>query len=146
VDDAGTRRRRSFSLRETPRFALVLAAVTVALAGIVLVVSVLVYLEAREPIEEGAVDTSIRGNGFRGARVFVEAGCADCHTLASAGAVGTRGPNLDRHFKTHRHSYAYVVAQIANGGNGMPEFSERLTDQQIRDVATFVLEVAGGPR
>jgi len=38
------------------------------------------------------------------------------------------------------------VAQIANGGNGMPEFSERLTDQQIRDVATFVLEVAGGPR
>ena len=145
MDDAGTRRRRSFSLRETPRFALVLAAVTVALAGIVLVVSVLVYLEAREPVES-AVDTSVRGNGFRGARVFVEAGCADCHTLASAGAYGTRAPNLDRHFETHRHSYAFVVAQIANGGNGMPEFGERLTDQQIRDVATFVLEVAGGPR
>jgi mono/diheme cytochrome c family protein len=143
VVDAGPRRRRSFSLRETPRFALVLAAVTVALAGIVLVVSVLVYLEAREPADQGAVDASVQGDGFRGARVFVDAGCADCHTLASAGASGTRGPNLDRHFSTHAHSYGFLVAQISNGGNGMPAFGDRLSDQEIRDVATFVLEVAG---
>jgi mono/diheme cytochrome c family protein len=143
VVDAGPRRRRSFSLRETPLFALVLAAVTITLAGIVLAVSLLVYLEAREPADTGAVDVSALGNGFRGARVFVDAGCADCHTLSGAGAVGTRGPNLDRHFASHRHTFSFLVAQISNGGNGMPAFGDRLSDQQIRDVATFVLQVAG---
>ena len=141
--DAGPRRPRSFSLRNTPRFALLLAALTVTLAGIVLVLSVLVYLEAREPADTGATDSSARGDGFRGARIFVDAGCADCHTLATAGALGTRGPNLDRHFASHRHSFDFLVAQISNGGNGMPAFRDRLSDREIRDVATFVLGVAG---
>jgi mono/diheme cytochrome c family protein len=144
--DAGPRRPRSFSLKNTPRFALLLAAVTVTLAGIVLVLSILVYLEAREPADTRAIDTGARGDGFRGARVFVDAGCADCHTLASAGALGTGGPNLDLHFAGHRHSFGYVVAQVSNGGNGMPAYRDRLTDQQIRDVATFVLDVAGRSR
>jgi mono/diheme cytochrome c family protein len=39
-----------------------------------------------------------------------------------------------------------VVAQVSNGGNGMPAYRDRLTDQQIRDVATFVLDVAGRSR
>jgi mono/diheme cytochrome c family protein len=140
VVDAGPRRP---SLRKTPRFALLVAAVTVTLAGIVLVLSILVYLEAREPADTGATDSGARGDGFRGARVFVEAGCADCHTLESAGALGTGGPNLDVHFASHRHSFGYVVAQISNGSNGMPAYRDRLSDQEIRDVATFVLEVAG---
>jgi mono/diheme cytochrome c family protein len=134
--DAGPSRPRSFSLRNTPRFALLLAALTVTLAGIVLVLSVLVYLEAREPAETGAIDSGAR----------VDAGCADCHTLASAGALGRGGPNLDLHFGSHRHSFGYVVAQVSNGGNGMPAYRDRLTDQQIRDVATFVLDVAGRSR
>jgi mono/diheme cytochrome c family protein len=146
VVDAGPRRPRSFSLRNTPRFALLLAALTVTLAGIVLVLSVLVYLEAREPADTAAIDSDARGDGFRGARIFVDAGCADCHTLASAGALGTRGPDLDRHFATHRHSFEFLVTQISNGTNGMPAYRDRLTDQQIRDVATFVLEVAGRGR
>jgi mono/diheme cytochrome c family protein len=144
--DAGPRRPRSFSLRNTPRFALLLAALTVTLAGIVLVLSILVYLEAREPADTGAIDSGARGDGFRGARIFVDAGCADCHTLASAGSLGTVGPNLDRHFANHRHSFEFLVAQISNGGNGMPAFRGRLSDQEIRDVATFVLDVAGRSR
>jgi mono/diheme cytochrome c family protein len=142
VVDAGPRRQRSF-LRRTPRFALLLAALTVTLAGIVLVLSVLVYLEAREPADTRGIDSGTRGDGVRGARIFVDAGCVDCHTLASAGALGTRGPNLDRHFATHTHSFEFLVAQISNGGNGMPAYRNRLSNQQIRDVATFVVEVAG---
>jgi mono/diheme cytochrome c family protein len=145
VNDAGRRRRRSFRLRGTPRLALVLSAITVTLAAIVLGVSILVYLEAREPTETGALVETPRGNGFRGARVFVRAGCADCHTLATAGAGGTRGPNLDRHFETHSHSFDFLVAQISNGGNGMPAFRTRLSKREIRDVATFLVNVAGSP-
>jgi mono/diheme cytochrome c family protein len=143
VNDAGPRRRKSFGLRGTPWFALVAAAITVTLAGIVLAVSIVVFLEAREPAATDLSDDELRGNGFRGARVFVRADCANCHTLATAGATGTRGPNLDRHFATHRHSLGYLVAQIANGGNGMPAFRNRLSEQEIRDVATFLVNVAG---
>jgi cytochrome c6 len=144
VDDAGPRRRRSLSLRGTPWFALVAGAVTVVLAGIVLVISILVFLESREPT---ATDLDVpRGDGFRGARVFVRADCGSCHTLASVGAGGTRGPNLDRHFGSHPHSFSFLVAQISNGGNGMPAFRNRLSEQEIQDVATFLLNVAGrGP-
>jgi mono/diheme cytochrome c family protein len=145
VNDAGRRRRRSLGLRGTPWFALVVAAITVTLAGIVLAVSILVFLEAREPADTGALDEELRGNGFRGARVFVKANCANCHTLATAGATGTRGPNLDRHFSSHAHSVGFLVAQISNGGNGMPAFRDRLSEQEIRDVATFVVNVAGRP-
>jgi mono/diheme cytochrome c family protein len=143
VDDAGPRRRRMFGLRGTPWFALVVGAITVSLAGIVLAVSILVFLEAREPAATDASDEALRGDGFRGARVFVRADCANCHTLTTAGATGTRGPNLDRHFSTHAHSIGFLVAQISNGGNGMPAFRNRLTEQEIRDVATFIADVAG---
>lgn len=143
MNDAGPRRRRSFRLRGTPWFALVAAAITVTLAGIVLAVSILVFLEAREPAANELSDEALRGNGFRGARVFVRADCANCHTLATAGATGTRGPNLDRHFSTHTHSIGFLVAQIANGGNGMPAYRNRLSEQEIRDVATFLVNVAG---
>jgi mono/diheme cytochrome c family protein len=38
-----------------------------------------------------------------------------------------------------------VIAQVTNGGGGMPAFGDQLDDQQIRDVAAFVTErVAGG--
>jgi mono/diheme cytochrome c family protein len=143
VNDAGRRRRRSFSLRGTPWFALIAAAITVTLAGIVLAVSIFVFLEAREPAATDLSDEELRGNGFRGARVFVKADCANCHTLATAGATGTGGPNLDRHFSTHAHSLGFLVEQISNGGNGMPAFRNRLSEQEIRDVATFLVEVAG---
>ena len=129
----------------TPVFGLVLAGVTVALAAIVLTVSIVVFLESGEPTAIEALDERLRGNGLRGARVFVDAGCADCHTLATAGAAGTRGPNLDRHFASHQHSLSFVVAQISNGGRGMPAYRDRLSERQIRDVATFLVTVAGRP-
>jgi mono/diheme cytochrome c family protein len=142
VDDA--RRRRRWSFRDIPKFALALAVLTVTLAGIVLGVSILVFLEAREPTKAGALDEAT-GNGFRGARIFVSAGCADCHTLATAAASGTRGPDLDRHFETHSHTFRFLVAQISNGGNGMPAYRTRLSPREIRDVATFLVRVAGPP-
>ncbi len=45
------------------------------------------------------------------------------------------GPNLDQ----LKPAYAAVVRQVTAGGNGMPSFSSRLTGNEIRAVATYVV-------
>jgi mono/diheme cytochrome c family protein len=74
-----------------------------------------------------------------GAQVFGSAGCGSCHTLAAAHASGQVGPNLDQ----LRPDFETVRAKVANGGGGMPSFSGRLSERQIRDVAAFVATRAG---
>ena len=69
-----------------------------------------------------------------GAKVFADAGCANCHTLEAAGSSGSVGPNLD----DASPSFDEVVSKVKIGGGGMPSFEGELTEQEIRDVATFV--------
>ncbi len=66
--------------------------------------------------------------------------CAACHSLADAKANGTVGPNLDE----VRPSAQRVEGKVRNGGGGMPAFEGQLSDSQIRAVASYVAEVAGG--
>jgi cytochrome c oxidase subunit 1 len=75
-----------------------------------------------------------------GKQVFASAGCASCHTLAAAGANGTVGPNLDR----TKPSLAVVVDRVTNGKGAMPSFKGQLTQQQIADVAAYVVASTGG--
>lgn len=72
----------------------------------------------------------------RGKQVFATAGCASCHTLAAADSTGTTGPNLDQ----RKPAKQLVVNRVANGFGAMPAFKDQLTEQQIDDVATFVVE------
>jgi len=74
-----------------------------------------------------------------GKRVFLTSGCSGCHTLASAGATGTVGPNLDQ----TKPSVARVVQFVTNGKKTMPSFRSTLTPTQIQDVAAFVSRTAG---
>jgi cytochrome c553 len=69
-----------------------------------------------------------------GRTVFVTNACGGCHTLADAGANGTIGPNLDE----SAPSMALVVERVTNGTGVMPAFGDRLSEQQIRDVAAYV--------
>ena len=80
-----------------------------------------------------------QGGGSPGAKIFVSAGCNDCHTLATAGATGTVGPNLDE----LRPNQQRVERQVRNGGQGMPSFSGKLSTDEIRQVAAFVATSAG---
>ena len=81
------------------------------------------------------------GDAAAGEEVWTFAGCGACHTLAAAGTEGQlRGPNLD----DLQPDFDTVVRQVTNGGGGMPAFSERLTEDQIQDVAAYVSENAGG--
>jgi|GEM_PF-2244407 mono/diheme cytochrome c family protein len=75
-----------------------------------------------------------------GSQVWSRAGCGGCHTLAAAGANGEGGPNLD----ALRPSQAAVVAQVTDGGGGMPAFGGSLSPAEIRAVAAYVASVAGG--
>jgi hypothetical protein len=74
-----------------------------------------------------------------GERLFADSGCAGCHTLAGAGAAGKVGPDLDR----ARPAVSRTVRQVKRGGNGMPSFQGKLTDEEILAVAQYVDSVAG---
>jgi mono/diheme cytochrome c family protein len=73
-----------------------------------------------------------------GKEVFTE-NCGGCHTLADAGTNGSQGPNLDE----IQPSESAAQRQVENGGGGMPAFGDRLSAQQIQDVAAYVSSVAG---
>ncbi len=82
----------------------------------------------------------LKGDPTAGAKVFASAACAGCHTLAAAKATGTVGPNLDQ----LQPDYRTVTAQVTLGGATMPAFKGQLSNQQIADVAAYVVKSTGG--
>jgi mono/diheme cytochrome c family protein len=74
-----------------------------------------------------------------GSKVFLSAGCGNCHTLADAKSGGQVGPNLD----LLKPDAATVANQVRTGGGGMPSFAKQLSAQQISEVAAYVAKVAG---
>ncbi len=65
--------------------------------------------------------------------------CANCHTLAAAGANGQVGPNLDQ----LQPSPDLVRTQTENGGGAMPPFKGKLSPEEIQAIADYVSENAG---
>jgi cytochrome c6 len=63
--------------------------------------------------------------------------CGSCHVLADAGTSGTIGPNLDQ----SKPALQAAIRQIENGGGGMPAFGDRLTEEQIRALAEYIVRV-----
>ena len=94
-----------------------------------------------QPAETEAVETQADeggGDPAAGAEVFASAGCGGCHTLEDAGATGTRAPNLDT--RVPEIDEARIIDQVTNGGANMPAFGDRLDEQQIRDVAAYLVD------
>jgi mono/diheme cytochrome c family protein len=90
--------------------------------------------------EETAPEPTTEGDPEAGAAVFASAGCGGCHTLAAAGSSGAVGPNLDE----LQPELEQVVEQVTNGGGGMPAFGETLSEEQIQDVAAYVVQSTSG--
>jgi mono/diheme cytochrome c family protein len=82
----------------------------------------------------------LKGDPTAGKKIFLSAGCVGCHTLADANAKGTVGPNLDQ----AKPDYRLVTARVTLGKGAMPSFKGQLTDQQIADVASYVVKATGG--
>ena len=76
------------------------------------------------------------GDAAAGEAIFAENGCASCHTLEAAGASGTIGPNLDE----AQPDFELAVDRVTNGAGAMPSFGDSLDEQQINDVAAYVVE------
>ena len=75
------------------------------------------------------------GDAAAGEAVFASAGCGGCHTLEAAGASGAVGPNLD----DSKPEAELVVDRVTNGSGAMPAFGDQLSEQQIKDVAAYVV-------
>lgn len=73
-----------------------------------------------------------------GAKLFAQANCGSCHTLARAGTDGGFGPNLDE----TRLDVAAIERRIRVGGGGMPPFQGTLSPTDIAAIARYV--VGGG--
>lgn len=91
--------------------------------------------------ESGAVATT-SGDPAKiaaGKELFTNFSCGSCHALADAGADGHVGPALDGNKGL---THALVVDRVTNGQGPMPAFAGQMTDQEIQDVATYVVSAA----
>jgi len=87
-----------------------------------------------------AADEEASGDATAGEAVFASAGCGGCHTLEAAAASGAIGPNLDE----SKPDVALVVERVTNGKGTMPSFTGQLDEQQIQDVAAYVVTSTQG--
>jgi cytochrome c6 len=92
-----------------------------------------------EPAETETGEDGGEGDAAAGEAVFASAGCGACHTLEAAGAGGNVGPNLDESQPDHE----LVVDRVTHGAGAMPAFEDDLTEQQIQDVAAYVVASTG---
>jgi mono/diheme cytochrome c family protein len=82
----------------------------------------------------------LTGDPVAGKALFLKSGCVGCHTLSDAKATGTVGPNLDQ----AKPDYRLATARVTLGKGAMPSFKGQLSDQQIADVASYVVKATGG--
>lgn len=80
--------------------------------------------------------STLQGDATNGAKIYASAGCGGCHTLGAAGSSGTVGPNLDE----SKPALGLVVDRVTNGRGAMPSFGDQLSEQEIADVARYVVE------
>jgi mono/diheme cytochrome c family protein len=93
----------------------------------------------------------------QGKQLFVSK-CGQCHTLQDAATVGMVGPNLDDAFFAARSKagggfdqstfFQITLDQMRLAAPPMPRFDEgpqRLSEQQLVDIAGYVALVAGKP-
>ncbi len=80
----------------------------------------------------------------RGKEVFstIQPACAACHTLQAAGAEGQVGPVLDE----LKPDAARVLRALKAGIGVMPSYAERMSESDMKAVASFVAHAAGAAK
>ncbi|HKO39575.1 MAG TPA: c-type cytochrome [Solirubrobacterales bacterium] len=86
------------------------------------------------PTEGEGKEEASGGDAAAGASIFAE-NCAGCHGEDGHGGPG--GPDLTS--MPLAQTEEGTVEQVTNGGGGMPAFGEQLSEQEISDVAAFVV-------
>ena len=112
------------------------------------------YATGKPGEDGGALAQAGLAGATTGEQIFVGAGCASCHRLASAGGTGNIGPSLDqlaaaagkrepgKSAEDYVHEAivdpdAYTVSGFAKGV--MPSYEGKLTDKQLETLVQFLL-------
>ena len=69
---------------------------------------------------------------------FKNFSCSACHQLSDAGASGQIGPSLDGD-ATLEHDF--IVNRVTNGQGAMPGFGGQISDEEIDQLASYILQV-----
>lgn len=81
-------------------------------------------------------DSASKDPAFDKSRSLFTTSCGGCHQLADADAVGSVGPDLDK-LKMTKET---VLAQIKNGGGGMP--ADLIKGDDAEQMAEYVAAVS----
>jgi cytochrome c551 len=99
-----------------------------------------VMAEESGATEEGEAEGGATADAAAGEEVFAE-NCSTCH--GATGHGGNGGPDLRTMPKAKEQAGA--EEQVTNGGGGMPAFSGTLSEEEISNVAAYVVEdIVGG--
>ena len=74
----------------------------------------------------------------RGRELFTTWSCGACHVLSDAGAAGPVGPSLDHNPNLNKE---FLINRITNGQGAMPPFGGQMTEEEIADVAAYIMLV-----
>ena len=74
----------------------------------------------------------------KGRELFSSWGCTSCHAFADAQSHGDVGPRFDGADLTE----AFIVSRVTNGQGAMPSFGGQLTEEEIADIAHYIVKVA----
>nr|YP_010619775.1 cytochrome c553 [Symphyocladia marchantioides]WAX03788.1 cytochrome c553 [Symphyocladia marchantioides] len=76
-----------------------------------------------------------------GAQLFSD-NCAVCHMGGNNSVKPDKTLKLEVLHQFSRDSFDAIKYQVENGGGGMPAFGEKLSDEDLCNVASFVLNTA----
>ena len=79
------------------------------------------------------------GDAASGAKIF-SANCAACHMGGNNVIMANKTLKKDALERYRMDSEEAIIKQVTNGKNAMPSFNGRLNEQQIKDVAAYVLQ------
>ncbi len=74
-----------------------------------------------------------------GRELFESAGCGGCHALKAAGATGGVGPSLDGDPNLTKE---FIIDRVSSGQGAMPPFGYQMSEQDIADIAAYVMQTA----
>lgn len=89
----------------------------------------------------GFANPALAGDAANGGKIF-GANCAACHMGGNNVVNAAKTLKKDALEKYDKYSIEAISYQVTNGQGAMPAFKGKLTEDQIEDVATYVLSQA----
>lgn len=84
---------------------------------------------------------ALAGDITKGSKIF-SANCSACHLGGNNVIMANKTLKKEALEKYGMNSLSAIIDQVKKGKNAMPAFGGRLSDEQIEDVATYILKQA----